>query len=245
MYGHILKIGLLVPSTNTTIEMDFMQMVPTGVSVHATRLLQPETEDPRRKMATILEMQERIDEASEELASLSPGVIAYGCTAGSFLKGAKEDDALTARISRAAGGIPAVTTATALAEAVWSLGASRIALATPYIESITEREKDYLEERTSARVVASAGLGIVGNLPKGRLPPSAAYELALRVGRSEADVVVISCTNWRTLEVIEPLEAELRKPVVTSNQTTLWASLRSASLTPSIAGFGALLREDP
>lgn len=241
MYGARARIGLLVPSTNTVIEMEFFRMLPADVSVHSTRLHQPETDDPDEKIATVLKMHERLDAATEELASFSPSVIAYGCTTGSFVKGATEDRAMCDRMM-AKTGIPFITTSSALVSALAELEVRRLALATPYIDSVNEHESTYLTAAAGVETVAMKGLGIVGNLPKGRLSPDVAAKLARQVDCPEAEAILISCTNFRTIESIETLENELGKPVITSNQATFWAALKAADVgSIHIRGYGRLL----
>lgn len=239
MYGTLARIGLLVPSTNTVVEMEFHCMAPPGVSVHSTRLYQPETDDPDKKIATVLEMHKRLDDATRELVSFGPSVIAYGCTAGSFLKGAEEDQAMCDRMTAQAG-VPFLTTSSAVVQALACLRVKSIAMATPYIDRVNEHEKAYLAQ-FGLNVVAMKGLGIVGNLPKGRLEPTVAADLARAVDCPDADAIFISCTNLRTIEVIESLERELGKPIVTSNQATFWAALRRSQYQQALGGYGQLL----
>ena len=73
-------------------------------------------------------------------------------------------------------------------------------------------------------------LGIVAALPKRDLYPSSAYISAKEVGVPEAEVIFISCTAWRTIEIIDLLEKDLRKPVITSNQATMWAILKKMGI---------------
>jgi maleate isomerase len=242
MYGNRARIGLLVPSTNTTIEMEFHHMVPQGISVHSTRLYQEETDDPAEKVKTILGMHERLEAGTHELASLGPSVIAYGCTAGSFLSGVAEDQEMCARLGAQAG-VPFVTTSTAVAEVLRHMNIRRISMATPYIDAVNQHEKEYLAEAAGVDVLAMKGLGLVGNLPKGRLEPEVASELAHAVDRPDAEAIFISCTNLRTIEIIAPLERSLGKPVITSNQATLWSALRRARYADPIHGYGQLLMQ--
>lgn len=239
MYGELGRIGLLVPSTNTTVEMEFHALAPQGISVHSTRLFQPETNDPDKKIGTILAMLERMDDATRELVSLGPGVICYGCTAGSFIRGQDEDRSMCERMTALAG-VPFVTTSSAVVAAVHALGVTRVAMATPYIDAVNAREQTYFAQ-SGIEVVSMEGLGIVGNLPKGRLAPSVAADLARRVDCADAQAVVISCTNFRTIEVIDELEQELGKPIVTSNQATFWAALEHLHYAGPLRGYGKLL----
>jgi len=63
------------------------------------------------------------------------------------------------------------------------------------------------------------------------------------VDRPESDAIFISCTNFRTLEIIESLENKLGKPVVTSNSASMWQMLRVIQDTRVIPGAGRLFRE--
>jgi maleate cis-trans isomerase len=75
----------------------------------------------------------------------------------------------------------------------------------------------------------------------GSLQLEAAYELALKVNSKENDAIFISCTNFRSIEIIDRLETETSKPVITSNQATLWHALRKLGLKDSVKGYGRLL----
>ena len=68
-----------------------------------------------------------------------------------------------------------------------------------------------------------------------------AREFASRACRPEADALLCSCTAWRSLEAVAELERRIGKPVVTSNQASIWAAYRALGLAPKITGFGRLL----
>jgi len=67
------------------------------------------------------------------------------------------------------------------------------------------------------------------------------YHLAKEVDHPESEAVFISCTNLHTIEIIEKLENDLQKPVITSNQATMWNMLRMAGVNDKIEGYGQLL----
>ena len=79
------------------------------------------------------------------------------------------------------------------------------------------------------------------NVMIGRLLPESAYEIGLKVNGKENEAIFISCTNFRTIEIIQTLEEKTSKPVVTSNQATLWYALRKLGLKDEIKGYGRLL----
>jgi len=234
MYGWRLRIGLIVPSSNTTMESEFNRMKPEGVSVHTARMrLIEATPDALIKMA------EDAHRAAELLATADVDVIIYGCTTGSLVKGVEWEEGLRREIEESTG-IKTVTTAGAVVDALRALGIKRLCVATPYIKELDELEVRFLSE-LGFEVLAIKGLGLKRNTEIGSQPPWVSYRLTREAYRDEADGIFISCTNFRTIEIIERLEAEYGKPVVTSNQASMWAAMKL--IHQPIEGYGRLLRE--
>ena len=125
-----------------------------------------------------------------------------------------------------ASGCPVVTTAGAVVEALKTLKAQKISLATPYIREVNVREIDFLN-KSGFQVVKTETLGFKENLKIGRLTNKDAETLGRSANTKRTDALFISCTNFRTFEAIQPLEEQLAKPVVSSNSATLWATLRA------------------
>jgi maleate isomerase/arylmalonate decarboxylase len=142
-------------------------------------------------------------------------------------------------------GRPAVATAPAIVQALRALEVSKVAVATPYHDALNRHEAAFLAEN-GIETLAIAGLGIgAGGAEEykqiARHAAADAFDLALSVDRPEAQAMVISCTDFATLPVIERLERKLGKPVVTSNQATFWAAARAAGIDDRIEGAGRLL----
>jgi maleate isomerase len=230
------RIGLLVPSSNTTVETEFFRALPPGVTLHTARLflstIAPES---------ILAMVEDMDKQAKLLATADVDVIVLGATAPSFLKGLGYDRELIGRIETATGR-KATTTSTALVEAIRQIGAKRVALGSAYTVRLNDIAKAFLEA-SGVEVMDVKGLSLTDNLVVGRLSAHTAYDLALTLDRSNVDAIVLSCTNWQTMEVIERIEKETGKPVITTTQATVWAALRAIGHTEPVAGYGRLLRE--
>jgi maleate cis-trans isomerase len=229
------RIGLLVPSSNTTVEPEFYRALPASVTLHTARLFLTEITPE-----AILRMVEDLEQQSRLLASADVDVIVMGATAPSFLKGAGYDREVMARIEKATGK-PATTTSTALLRALRFLDAKRIVLGSAYTDKVNAIAQGFLEAN-GLKVVAARGLGMVDNLAVGRLGPESAYELARDAARADADAVVLACTNWRSMDVIERLERELGKPVVSTTQVSVWDALRLIGYRGEISGYGRLLR---
>lgn len=230
------RIGLLVPSSNTTVEAEFYHALPRDVTVHTARLFLT-----RIAPESILKMVEDMETQARLLASADVDVIVLGATAPSFLKGLGYDRELIAKLE-AATGRAATTTSTALVQAIQHVGARRVALGSAYDENVNAIAKSFLEA-SGIEVVDVKGLALVDNLVVGRLGADSAYDLALELDRSRADAIVLSCTNWRTLDAIERIERDTGKTVISTSQASIWAALRMLGHRLGIEGYGKLLRE--
>lgn len=230
------RIGLLVPSSNTSVETEFYRLLPREVTVHTARLLLT-----RITPETLCSMLGDLETQSRLLASADVDVIVLGAVAPALTKGVGYDRELAQRIEAAAG-TRATTTATALLEALRHLSLRRIAIGAPYDSSISAMAKSFLEGN-GIRVVATRELGLVDNQQVGRLSEADAYELGRAADRADADAVIFAGTNMRTMAVVERLERELEKPVISTTAAALWSALRLVGFSGSIEGHGRLLRE--
>ena len=184
-------------------------------------------------------MIERLEESASLLAMAKVDLIVFGCTSASVLEGAGWDEELIQRME-AATGIPSIATATAVVEALRTLGIQRVAVATPYSDEVNQREAAFLEGN-GLSVVNLEGLGYEDSYRIPATPLEQVYQLARSADRPEAEGIFISCTNFPTLGVIDRLEADIAKPMVTSNQASLWLALRRLGVEASIPDGGQLL----
>ena len=226
------KIGFMVPSWNTVMEYECWRLAPEGVSVHFTRI--PHTDDEEE---TLLQMIQEVPHMADMLADAGLDAICFGCTGGSFVRPGVDKE--IADMIQERTGIPSTTTATALVEAMREMGISRVAIASPYPRWLNERLVGFLDNM-GIETVAEKGLDT--ECPA-FLPPERSMELAREVDTPDADGIFISCTNFRALEGVEALEAELGKPVLTSNTTAMWHTLLKAGYDEPVPGGGRLLRE--
>jgi len=239
-YGRRAKIGLIVPPTNTVNEAEWARMTPEGVTIHVTRMrLHADTQSPEGEAQLYAD----IERTTRDLAAASLDAIAYGCTAGSMVMPLAKLTDYMAGIA----GVPCVATAPALVRACRALGVARVALATPYHDALNEHERHFLAQN-GIEVVALKGLGIGAGGPHeyvriARVPKEEVLAHARSVDRPEAQALMISCTDFATLEAIPALERALGKPVITSNQATFWAALRAARVDDRLQSFGRLLQE--
>ena len=183
----------------------------------------------------------RVTEATRSLVKISPRVIAYACTSGSFVGGVEGEQRLREAMLRA-GAQAAVTTSGALVEALRALDVRRVAVGTPYVEAIGRRLLPFLEgagfEPVSlVNMELNDGISDVSDEDVIRLA-----EAARRPG---AEAIFLSCTNLPTLHLLAPLERRLGIPVLSANQVTMWAALRMAGAHAAIEDQALFRRTGP
>jgi len=236
MYGWRARIGLIYPAPGITGEIEFHQMAPEGVAVCTTRIPLEQTTPE-----SLIKMADYIEEASVLLSQAKVDVIAFGCTSGSLIKGAGYDKEIIGKIENLVH-IPAITTATSVIEGLKAMRMEKIVVVTPYSDEVNQKEKLFLESH-SFKVQDIRGLGILNPVEMANVEPGVIYKLAKGMISDTADGVFISCTGLGIINIIEMLECDIRKPVITSNQATMWAALRRAKVRGKIRGYGQLLQE--
>ena len=243
MFGWRARIGVLLPPGNPTVEPELWGMAPSGVSLHFARLETPPSVGRAGEHAGMEERarayREGLAGPTTALSQVRPAVVVLAHTASSYALGFGNEQALVDRIAALAGA-PALLAAQAVLAALRHLGVKRLALGTPYPESISRQGKAYWE---------AAGFDIAGYHRLEDVTDiyaeneERAYLLARRADATDADAVLLSGTGLPTVAVLETLERDLGKPVISSNQASLWQALRMAGVREAIPGFGRLLRE--
>ncbi|GAB7017897.1 maleate cis-trans isomerase family protein [Halostagnicola bangensis] len=225
------RIGLIVPSSNTTAEPEFERTTADSVAIHSARMA--------LESVTVEELDAMSDDAVRGAGLLEHAdvdAVAYACTTGSLLHGPGFDVELEERLENAAG-VPAVATARSVVRALSELEIERVGVVTPYTDALDEREVEFLEEG-GFDVVAIDGRGIESNTEIGTLEPEDAYDQATALANATPlDGLFVSCTNYRSLAAVDRLEDDLGIPVVTSNGATLWDVARVASIDIDAPGM--------
>ena len=215
-------VGIVAPY-DFALDRELWRWAPDDVSLHVTRLPYvhvPVTVD----QASALNQAENVEPAVRALLAPEPLTIGYACASGSFVHGAAGEMRLH-RSMLTAGAPAAVTTSGALIHALDALDARRIAVVTPYVDSVTDRLLSYLDEH-GVGVTSSVGLGLLSHI--WRVSYAEVFEAVRSVDHPDAQAIFISCTNVLTYDILAPLERELGKPVIAANQVTMWAVMRTA-----------------
>jgi maleate isomerase len=213
-------MGVVAPF-DFALDRELWRWVPEEISLFLTRTPFVPVE-VSLDLARLVSEHETLSEAVQALSVAEPEVVAYACTSGSFVGGIAGERAMCEAMLRA-GEAPSLTTSGALLEALDEISSRRIALVTPYTDSVTGALEDYLAE-AGVQVIGRAMLGLTRHIWK--VPYRDIVDMAREAVHGEADALFISCTNLPTYDVIPQLEAELRIPVLSANQVTMWAALR-------------------
>jgi maleate isomerase len=225
------RLGLMIPSSNTMMESDFIHNAPPGTAVHTARMyMEDTTADGENRM-----LDEFALPAARDLGTARPGVVVFGCTSAGALRGNDYDTALCQQIGELAGA-PAVSTIGSVRAAIEAAGGSRIGVITPYVDQLNEKIKASIEA-DGPEVVRIEGLGITENFTIAEVSHDEIVSFAVRAlgdlaGSGAIDLVFASCTNFGAMAARTAIAERLGLPVVTSNQAVFDAAVaRLAAVT--------------
>lgn len=224
-----IKVGVLVPYTNTNLEPDMVLMRPEGCSLHFERLGDydidaiPGSDQMARLGAS------DITESLRLISGVRPNAVLYGCTSATLTHGRGFDRDLAARIKERSGAV-SLTAAGSLVAAIRALDARRVGFSSPYLGEINDQAVAFLSDH-GIETVARADIGReLGNYGQGELTPDEVFDLAMRVNEPGVEAIVLSCTDMRSVEAVDRIEAATGKPVVTSNQAMVFGLCRALGL---------------
>jgi maleate isomerase len=227
--------GVLIPSTNTTAEIEYSRHLPPEWQAHYARMMTSSA----NKTPFAPPKDEDVDYQAKLLGTARVEIVFLLQTSASLFA-----DNYCADVSRrisAAAGVPAFTSAMAIGEAMGALGVRRIAIVSPYSEPVNASAKRYYEGKYGLSVVAIEGFAATDSYAIGQLGPENARSAFARINRPEIEAFVVPGGNFPTMASIAEWEREFGKPVVTTNQAALWATLHRLGSKDRIPGIGRLL----
>lgn len=239
------RIGLIVPSSNTTMETEIPELLrrhegPQRFTFHSSRMRMREVTP-----AELAAMDAESDRCAVELSDARCDVLAYACLVAIMAQGGgyhcRSQDRLAGVAAANGGPAPVVSSAGALVDALTDLGVRRTAIVTPYLKPLTDLVAGYIED-SGIEVGDRISLEVADNLEVGRLDPSGLPARARSLDLTGVDAVVLSaCVQMPSLAAVQAVEDELGLPVVTASTATARAILRSLGIEPRIPGAGRLL----
>jgi maleate isomerase len=239
MYGWRARLGILVPSTIVAVEPEFALMTPEGVSCHYHRFSFTGGKTNEEVVQRLKKAEEFIADASEMITHVRPTVVVMAGTGVSFIGGYGYDQMLIQKMKERNGNLPTTTTSTSVIDALRKLEIKKVSMALPYVEQVSRTAVKFVKDSgfkvVKAKWLNRAGFDIV------ETSKEEIYHLAREVDVPESEAIFISCIALHAVEIIEKLENDLQKPVITSNQATMWNILRMANINDKIQGYGQLL----
>ncbi len=241
------RVGLIVPSSNTTMETEIPamlrareQVLPERFSFHSSRMRMKEVTKEQ-----LMAMDKDSDRCALELSDAKMDTIAYACLVAIMSMGKsyhRESQRRLHEVTVANGSpTPISTSAGALVEGLQALGARRVSIIAPYMKPLTRLVIDYLENE-GIEVIDSISLEIPDNLEVGARDPKAPAELWKKLNLKGADAIVASaCVQMPSLASIPMIEQASGLPVVSSAVCTTWALLKNLGLERRVPNAGALL----
>jgi maleate isomerase len=230
------ELGLIAVATDHAIESELrLFLPPERAAIYVTRVALPDRYDLASLRATAAGL-------SAAAALLVPGspldVLAYGCTSATVAIGEAE---VFGQLRRERAGLPCTTPITAAMAAFAHLGVARVALLTPYPQAVHEAIAAFLRERGIA-VSDQTHLGIDSDAAISRVTTAQLRDAVRRLSLADADAIFLSCTSLRTAAMIDALEAETGRPVISSDQALAWHCLQLAGRSADLGFGGRLLR---
>ncbi len=232
------RLGFIIPSSNRMVEPQMQRYAPSGVVPHFNRIGMT-----NRHKAPLETLIPRIVEAAELLADSKCDVTVLQCTGTSMSGGVEGEKDVIRRIETATGR-PALSAASSLMAAFAALGARRLVFVSETKQDGHDRKRAFLQE-AGFDIVADRAMGLENSDAYCATPPAFWFDSVRALKTDRAEAYFVSCANIRSIDVIEALEAELGRPVVTSNQAALWCALRTVGIDDAAPGLGRLMALSP
>lgn len=216
-----MRLGLIVPSSNTVMEADFYRNISREITLHTARMHLRETTVSGEEAM----LDRYLPQAITDIASLNPDVAVFGCTSAGALRGNAYDETIIARMSEECR-TPAVSVIGSVRKALSGLGVKTVGVITPYIDQLNQRIKKSLED-DGLVVDFIDGMGIDNNFAIATVAPEEIVRFAVeKCSGRKIYCLFISCTNFRGMDARLDIQERLGLPVITSNQAALEQALR-------------------
>ena len=229
------KVGLIALSTDQTIEGDFNNIcknLPLEIFINRIHNQNPLTKENLLKMEDDLESVTNKILPNEKIST-----IAYGCTSGTIAIG---ENNVKEKILSAKPGCYVTTPVTSAMKAFQQMNIKKIALFTPYSDSVNKIIFNYFTKK-NIEVSSFASLNLNLDSEFANVDPNYILEISSKLETKNADALFISCTALPVLNILDKLELTIKRPVFSSNQTLIWDTIRSIGYKSPIKGYGKLL----
>ncbi|WP_206363573.1 arylmalonate decarboxylase [Sphingomonas crocodyli] len=241
--GYRKLIGLVVPSTNTSVQPECERLRPAGVTNHIARVTIPErplTSDQAYD-EHLQAMRDGISPAIAQVMTCGPDHIVMGVAIEAFWGGVAQADRFQAMLAEQAG-VGVSMGSTAAVAGLKAFGAKRIAVLTPHQPKGDAVVQAYLEE-AGFDIARLKGLKCASPRLIAHVTPSEIRQALKELDGDDIDAILQVGTNLASIQVMAEAERWLEKPVLAMNAVTYWDALRRVGIEDRIAGCGRILEE--
>ena len=232
------RVGLIALASDFMIERDFINVIKDReIDFFVNRI---ECYNPLTK-ENLIKMSDKVTSVTKDiLPDQDIDCVVYGCTSGTIAAGF---NSIEQKVKAAKPMAEVTTPSTAAIKALKKLNIKKLAIFTPYSKKLNDEIIEYFSSQ-GFDVVANTYLDIAADYDIGKVDQNFLFKTLSQIEIKNADALFISCTALPVLNLIERLEKELGKPVITSNQSLIWDTLESIDMNKNILGFGKLFNLD-
>ena len=239
MYGWRARLGVV---GGGVADGDFPRMIPDGVALYFQKFAF--RSNPKGRVTCVDDLKQPLNvfaDAAEQLSRIRPAAMTLNGTGLSFCGGFGWDTKIIEAMKEKNGNIPTTTSSTSVVTAVKKMGLKKVSLAMPYLEDVAKTAVKFFQDY-GLEIIKYQWLGYpTAEKRMQEVSKEEIYHLARDVDDAQSEGLIISCVEINAIDLIQPLENDLQKPIITSNQATMWNLLRMAGVNEKIQGFGQLL----
>ena len=240
--GYRRLFGAIGPSTNTTVQPDFDDLRPVGVTNHYSRIFTPNAKalDDASAMAATQVIAGNVIDAVRSVMTCEPDDLVMGMSAITFFGGGKGADAFQKTIEQESGVGVSIGSHSCTAALRAHGGVKRISFFSPYYPISNAEVRQYFtdmgfEVKKDIPLRAKSWTGIA------QIPEKTVVETIQALDGPDVDAIVQVGTNLSCIRTAAAAERWLGKPVIAINTATYWHALRANGIQDQIAGFGSLM----
>jgi len=242
--GYRKLLGVIAPSTNTTVQPDMERMRPVGVTNHFSRIF---VEDPvalsnEDFIAGTTLIAENTMDAVRSVMTCRPDYLVLGMSAITFYGGVKGGEAFKQQVQDVAG-VGASTGSESVVAALRAYGGIKtVSFVSPYYPVANAEVRNYFEE-SGFTVLRDTPLQCKRWTDIAKVTPERLDEVIAYLDGPDVDAIVQVGTNLSMVDVATKYERQLGKPVIAINTATYWHGLRACGIADKVSGVGRLLEE--
>lgn len=241
--GYRMKFGVVAPSTNTSVQPEYDDMRPHGITNHFSRIMIPDTRvtTDDEFMQMMHNIRGATEEAIDAVMTCAPGYVIMGMSAETFWDGAEGAEKLHQRMEQRAGvGVGLGSHAVLSALRCYGANLRRISVITPYMPVGDGMVEKFFEDN-GFELHALKGLKCASPMLIAHETPATLRSAIREVDDSSVEAIVQVGTNLACAAVAAEAERWLNKPVIAINTATYWYALRQNGFKDQMQGFGSLL----